>query len=221
MNSITIVNRAGRLLQYPQSFSLNDLEDLGDFLSRRGTCSMRDRDVHPEKIAVRHDVDHSIEHAAKFAEWEFRNGFQSTYFLLHSAGYWMNDYARTMETAQYIADMGHEIGIHNDAISESYIVQPGGGSLSLACRILQESIGELRDDGFNVVGCADHGGVHNNTAMWIECDLSSFGLEYEAYQAHRTANYISDNRGTWRAPLEHVPSKQTHVLIHPCHWRLP
>jgi len=43
--------------------------------------------------------------------------------------------------------------------------------------------------------------------------LSGAGLEYEAYLLHQQeTNYISDNRGTWRAPMRRRSDRPTHML---------
>jgi len=48
---------------------------------------------------IRHDVDKSLDHALRLAEYEYRNNIQSTYFLLHTNDYF--DYSTYMEITDF------------------------------------------------------------------------------------------------------------------------
>lgn len=112
--------------------------------------------------------------------------------------------------------------------------------LDQATEIVRLHLQEMRSWGIEVVGSCKHGspfckayGIQNEE-LWNHISLSSMGLLYEAYFLHRelTAIYLSDNRGVWREgddytdgipPREWVwPfTEQAHLLVHPCHWRIP
>lgn len=214
-----IMERAGLVLPggkfYPHSFSVEQLMELLEFINSHKECiSMYDSkfDMTPDKIVIRHDVDHSIEQAIKFAEWEHNYGIRSTYFLLPTASYWPCAAAAVM-----LEDMGHEVGIHNDAMVAAH------GKSSYAYDILHGWISEMRAWGITVYGCADHGGVgYVNPSMWGVFTPPDAGLKYEAYHLHRQnhVHYISDNHGKWQTELVDMPDKQTHLLVHPEHWNL-
>lgn len=210
---ITLVN--GK--QYRHSFDEAALARLEDFLAysfdRTITLAQSLEDTSPLAVAIRHDVDHSGAHALKFARWEVERGFRSSYYLLPTAPYFR---VEGRETALALAELGHEVGIHNDALSSV------GGDLDHAADRMREWVEMFRSWGLvgPVRGCADHGGRLDNTQLWTRYTPADFGLEYEAYHLHRHSNYVSDNRGTWQAPLVLHPEKQTHVLTHPCHWRV-
>ena len=197
------------------SFTQTDLEDLEDFLTQPGTSryiNVARGNSRPGEVALRHDVDHSIEKAHRFAKWEYDRGFVSTYFILTTADYYLDP-----NLGNYLSDMvewGHEIGFHNDALC--YM---DGDVVAAAAYISQEksAIEELIEHHYSLLGIADHGGSpHTNGDIWNHYTPEYFGFEYEAYQLQKTANtYISDNQGKWRSPLKHA---QTYMLVHPTWW---
>lgn len=72
-------------------------------------------------IALRHDVDFDVENALKLARWESARGFRASYYLLHTGWYWRVVGAslskQMVDAAMEMQDLGHEVGLHNDAIS--------------------------------------------------------------------------------------------------------
>jgi hypothetical protein len=91
-------------------------------------------------IALRHDVDNAISPAVAMAQWEAERGYRSTYFILHTAPYWQDK--DTLQAAlEVIADCGHEIGFHINAITEA--ITTGRDPLEIAA----EAVGELRGYG--------------------------------------------------------------------------
>ena len=84
-------------------------------------------------VALRHDVDWSIDNALAMATLEHQQGVRSSYYLLHPDGdITRENYfgridddgrlvldARLFEHARRLADLGHEVGLHNDLISLS------------------------------------------------------------------------------------------------------
>lgn len=204
---------------YPTSFSLTDLDDLEAFLSV-GSVPMREAAANPDKVAVRHDLDYSIEHGLRFAEWEHEHGIRSSYYVLHTAWYY-EDKPRLYQVMQMMEALGHEVGLHHDVMSEAYALVGDDGPGQVAADLLAKHLAELREQGFEIDTVAAHGGKISGMQLWDFPILpSDFGVE-EAYHLHRGTNYISDNRGHWRSPLEHVEGKQAQVLTHPCHWPIP
>jgi len=215
---------------YPHSFTLDDLDRFEEFVGEHSRCMWYSDVAHEsvvdtEAIAIRHDVDHSIRHALRFAAWEADHGINASYYILPTAPYWAEEPTRSF--ALEIQAMGHEVGIHNNALTYAArtIARPEMSLDQYAIVTLRLWKATLESWGIDVSGCADHGGGEpRNVDLWgvyhrtpAEADLA-----YECYALHgRGANYISDNRGTWRAPLVKREGRQTHVLIHPEHWRLP
>lgn len=72
---------------------------------------------------MRHDVGVDIYMAMQFAQIENLLNIPTTYFILHTASYYHpeNDYSThnnsILRQMEYIQDLGHEIGIHNDLLT--------------------------------------------------------------------------------------------------------
>lgn len=137
-------------------FTREDLNELEEFFeSAHAVVSMREvfagnRD--PRVIGVRHDVDNhpkALDTAVNLARWEAEHGWRSTYFLLHTARYWVRD--RWRESAETMALLGHEIGLHVDAIAQA--LEHGGDPHEIVCEALEE----LREAGHVVTGVVGHG----------------------------------------------------------------
>jgi hypothetical protein len=209
-------------------FQADDLAGLDELLSA-ASAVVALIDVHrgnrsPSVIGLRHDCDaaHSLATAVKMAEWEAERGYRSTYYLLHTSPYWGAPGFR--ESLDRIACLGHEIGIHSDALAEA--LKTGGDPDA----ILEDALAELRGYGFQVLGVAGHGnrlcvrdrgvgeaeffnrdqftgcgGVHGreitrgaHTIRVRPRPLADFGLEYEALSAGSLPPWRqSDSGGRW------------------------
>lgn len=137
-------------------FDRADLEELDERLLSRATAVVTMQEVHAgnretEVIGMRHDLDagHSLGTALKIAQWQAERGYRGTYFILHTSPYWGAVGFR--ESLERIAVLGHEIGIHTNALAEAF--RTGGDP----DRILMDAIDELRSYGFRVRGVAGHG----------------------------------------------------------------
>jgi len=200
-------------------FTSVDLARLEGFILGHGRsvtlAEFAEGDRAEDAVAVRHDIDHDIEYALRFAAWEAARGIRATYFVLPTASYW-GDQATTRRCSLAIQELGHEVGVHNDA----YCV--ARGDITVALSTLAGWADQMRAWGIAVHGCADHGGSGwSNVDMWrtLGKKPEDAGLQYEAYLLHQLGtNYISDNQGTWRAPMVRVARRQTHLLVHPIHW---
>ena len=224
---------------YPASFTLGDLDELEERLAGAAAvirmCEVKRSPEHawgtddPTTIALRHDVDHDLDHALSFARWEHERGFRASYYLLHTASYW-RDQPALRSAAVELESLGHEVGIHNNAVvaTRALAYDP---DYTFAQATLEQALYELRSAGVSVTGSASHGdargaplSVHNND-MWKQkggaFHLEEFQLEYEAYFLHGEAAYLSDNHGKWQPALRDGEGLQLHVLVHPCHWELP
>ena len=75
-----------------------------------------DNPITPNMIALRHDVDYDLDLALEMSYWESQRGIRSTYYLLHSAGYWEDTHL--VEKCLQFQDFGHEVGLHLNVVSE-------------------------------------------------------------------------------------------------------
>ena len=197
---------------------------LGDAHARRG-----DR---PERlVALRHDLDHDVEQAVRMARWEADRGWRSTYFVLHTEWYWGTRGPRepspyVLRALDDIATLGHEIGVHNNAVAAAL------GTGAPPASILADVLDGLRAHGFAITGTAAHGdplarrlgfvnyemfrgcpspdgkspdrvlealdpASHRRRRLRLEpVDMAAFGLEYEAYFLGHT-QYLSEAEGRW------------------------
>lgn len=224
-----------------------DLLALDDLLGSAGAVVPM-RDIHagadaPCVIGLRHDVDDnkdSLETAVQIARWEQDRGYRSTFFVLHSAGYWRSPWF-PLALAEF-AECGHEVGIHVNAVAEA--LRSGGDPAD----ILHDALAYLRGLGHDVIGVAPHGDqlCHSagfvNDEMFSECarpevgepartlehegrrvtlapmPLADFGLAYETYRLPK-GRYLSDSGGAWNVPLDAIPGEgQLHILWHPDWW---
>ena len=131
---------------------------LGEFAAR----------PHAPGIALRHDVDYDLDIALELAFWEQRHAIRSTYFILHTAAY--IDDRRHIEKMLQLQDFGHEVGLHNNFLTEWVV----GNS-----RNLNEDIAKLltewRNSGLIVEGVAAHGDracyQHGYINYWMFSEL--------------------------------------------------
>jgi hypothetical protein len=221
-------------------------ESYGAFLDRlAGAEVVRLRDfgaARPGERAVaglRHDVDARLDSALVLGRLEAERGLRATYFALHTAPYYRN----ALPALKELQEQGHEIGLHNDALSV-----PGDPA-----ETLRRELDRLREAGLDVVGVAGHGSraAHErrlfghqvfadlparprfpNSAIepgepdFPQVTLAELGLAYDADfldNGRYYADSFYDGRGRRWHPekldagaLE--PGAKTIVLTHPCHW---
>jgi hypothetical protein len=199
----------------------------------------------PEVIGMRHDVDNAITPAVDMAQWEAERGYRSTYFILHTAPYWEDK--ETLKAAlEVIADCGHEIGFHINAITAAIETQRD------PIAIAAEAVGELRSYGYNVHGVVAHGDAACYQFNFINDELftesarpaygapdralgyggeiklnpisrKGLGFDYDPNWLPR-GDYLSDSGGEWSKPWEEVTAGwpdetgQLHMLVHPDWW---
>ena len=110
-------------------------------------------------IGLRHDVDNDLNLAYQFSEIESKLGFHSTYFILHTASYYLSNSNNMSVHAESIIpilktmqnEKHFEIGWHNDLVTLQviYNINP--------VTFLHSELKWLRSNGINIVGTASHG----------------------------------------------------------------
>jgi len=135
-------------------------------------------------IGLRHDVDLDLGKAVLLSEVEKSMGFRSTYYILHTANYYLanpDDKAVHNEAIlpilKYMQDeSGFEIGWHNDLVTLQviYNIDP--------VAFLHQELTWLRNNGLKITGTASHGSyyckVHSylNYYFFNECSDPPTGL---------------------------------------------
>jgi len=120
-------------------------------------------------IGLRHDVDLDLNLAYKFSSIESDLGFRSTYFILHSAPYYLKN-ANNMEVhneeiipiLKSMQDEKHfEIGWHNDLVTLQviYNINP--------VNYFHKELDWLRSNGLNIYGTAAHGSNNAKTYHYV------------------------------------------------------
>lgn len=118
-------------------------------------------------IGLRHDVDLDLNKALQFSETESNLGVRSTYYILHTASYYlsggMESHSASMipilKTMQN--DKHFEIGWHNDLVTLQavYNIDPGA--------YLRRELTWLRENGINIYGSASHGSPYCYTYKYL------------------------------------------------------
>jgi len=147
-------------------------------------------------LSIRHDMDHDVENSIRFAEWEAAHGIRSTYYALHTDWYWGERPDRPskflVRALRRIARLGHEIGVHNNAITQALLL--GGDPVV----ILEEVVAGLRRSGFDVTGTVAHGDPlcrvagYLNSEVFAECADPAYGAP------DRTIRFEDPQTGTYR-----------------------
>lgn len=184
-------------------------------------------DPHRRALLIRHDIDRDLENAVRMARWEAAHGIRATYCVLHTAAYYgrrdeqgriTRRSRRMIEAMQEIQSLGHEVNLHNNAVS--YALRTGAH----AYQALARELAYLRSHGLNITGTSTHGDPlchrlgYRNKEMFTETVLPErggprvvahrgrrvrlgarsmrrYGLTYEGYDLPRDL-YVSDSGGT-------------------------
>jgi SAM-dependent methyltransferase len=133
-------------------------------------------------IALRHDVDWSIENALAMAILEAKENICSTYFLLHPDGYVQADNyfgevkdnaleinPGIFEISKRLIDLGHEVALHNDLMTLALYTkrQPE--------EFLEQILEAFSVHGINIQGTVAHGSIkchelgYVNFQMFADC----------------------------------------------------
>ena len=120
-------------------------------------------------IGLRHDVDVDLNVAYQFSQVETDLGFRSTYFILHSAAYYLeNPNNMEVHTNKIIPilksmqnDKHFEIGWHNDLVTLQivYNINP--------VTFLHNELNWLRSNGIKIYGTASHGSTYCKTYHYL------------------------------------------------------
>ncbi|MCU0408375.1 MAG: T9SS type A sorting domain-containing protein [Bacteroidales bacterium] len=120
-------------------------------------------------IGLRHDVDIDLNKAFDFSASETELGFRSSYYILHTASYYLANASnmavhssRVLPVLKKMQDEGgHEIGWHNDLVTLQavYNMNPA--------QFLSSELAWLRSNGINIYGTASHGSGYCYTFKYL------------------------------------------------------
>lgn len=161
---------------------------------------------------LRHDVDFSLVKAVEMAEFEAKNHFHSTYYILLSSPYYNALEQENLERIRMIREMGMGVGLHFDlSIKDNADDKTIMSEIMVQIGLLEHHIG--RFDGKSVTfhkpfrGKPPHESlidVLNQNDIYVPNFDSRF-------------NYISDSGHNWRQdPYEAVMASEfIHMNTHP------
>lgn len=147
-------------------------------------------------LTMRYDVDWDIKSAVRFAYREHKYGIRSSYYILHTAGYYGkisgNEFFRNNDLLDYMRkiqdDFGQEIGIHNDLITLGLVY-----GLSPK-KFLSDELFYLRINGINIFGTTYHGSKY--------CYYYNYSNAYFWKDYPDNINYTLLRKGMTLYPIE-------------------
>lgn len=173
-------------------------------------------DIKTEKfLCIRHDVDFDLDAALRMSRYENENGLFSIYFLLHTSPYF--EYSKKfLKMCKEIVRLGHQIGFHNNVLSEHINTKEDIKSL------IERPLTFLRDGGIEVKGTSSHGDIlcrkfkFFNNEVWdfvqekppfLEFEkqrLSDYDLLYDTRMFYFQA-FLGDGSGKWNGSFFSKP----------------
>ena len=153
-------------------------------------------------VVLRHDVDRKPGNALRMAMLEKSLGITSSYYFRMDKSVFKHDIVKA------IADMGHEVGYHYEALDKAK------GNFDKAIRIFEQELAELRMVAEVKTICM-HGNPltkWDNRDLWSKYDYKGFGLVGEAYLSFSDILYLSDTGRTWnpkRKVKDWLPSERS------------
>ena len=176
-------------------------------------------------IYLRHDVDSDIDQALKMAKLENKYEVCSTYFLLHTAPYFVS----SLNIYKNLLSLKHELGLHNNEKVFQYCLKKNpkkymGFDLYNSKKFLEEQLG------INIISTSSHGDYllktigGMNLDIFLDKSLKDYGFLYESSKENlKTDFYISDasNKVKYKEMEEMLEKDYKTILIniHPIWWK--
>ncbi len=169
----------------------------------------------PGVLALRHDVDVSVERALPVAEIEADLSLRATYMVMTRSPFYRVESGDIARALRQVLGMGHELGLHFDPRSED-------GSRASG-RPLEEALAEARAELEQATGAPVRTvSFHRPGPPYADDPLRVAGM-VDACIPHLVSGYVSDSAGRWREgeAIRRVldPDRPvTQLLIHPIWW---
>jgi hypothetical protein len=168
----------------------------------------------------RHDVDVSVQRAARLAEIEAEEGVLATYFFwFHSPFYNLLE-RNVVDAARRALNAGHRLGLHFDSGFYGVMTSPD----EFATRVAHEAslLGELLERSVEAVSCHNPGAVNDDLAF--DADHMAGLVNAYGRGIRERYGYLSDSNGHWRFRrmldvLTDAHDERLQVLTHPEWWQ--
>ena len=145
-------DQKNRIPPYMYEYFCSEISKIEDLKSITMSEYLKLKDLSDSKYFIlRHDIDHDPWTAEKMAIIENIYNIKSTYFILHTARYFKTNRKEIVKICKNIQSLGHEIGLHNDLITDYFINnQDPKNNLS-------NLLNFFKDEGVIINGSASHG----------------------------------------------------------------
>jgi len=173
-------------------------------------------------LILRHDVDYTLNGVMQIAEIDFRLGASSTFFLRVHAHEYNVFTPHVYRLLQEIREMGHEIGLHFEAMTFGRALALHPPDVLLKEKSVLETV-----TGNPIRGASEHRDIsqviHSTPYYHDVYDPLDAGFSYYALENRffKEIKYLSDSNGIWREgdpTLHYDKHKRMQVLIHPDLW---
>lgn len=177
-----------------RDFTLTKYKCLLEAIKRKNypTCTVSDfLESAPSKcIVLRHDVDRAVNRNLEMAKLEYAHRIKSTYYFRHI------EETFKPEIILKIAEMGHEIGYHYEAMDKA------NGNYEDAIEIFKKELKDFRKI-TDIKTICMHGNPlkpWSNKDLWERYDFRSFGVIGEPYLSinYNEVFYLTDTGRTWK-----------------------
>ena len=168
--------------------------------------------IESSEVALRHDVDLSLECAVDMARLEASLGVTSTYFVLVTAPAYDLLAPENRRRLRCIRDAGHEIGLHFDPHAY-WRSEPSRSELHRRVDADRTALARVLDDDVGVVS------IHVPPSWALDEDFDGFESTYQpAYFSD--VGYVSDSSQKWRSerPFDDGVPDAMQLLVHPGLW---
>lgn len=168
--------------------------------------------VGPREVALRHDVDLSIERAAAMADVEATLGIESTYCFLVTTPVYDLLLPESRRRIQGIVAAGHDVGLHFDP-HRYWEGEPDPTELQARVAAERESLRRAVGTDVDVVS------VHVPPDWVLGTDYDGFESTYQP-RYFEDVTYVSDSSQKWRNEdpfAEEIP-RSMQLLVHPGLW---
>lgn len=162
-------------------------------------------------VILRHDIDFSLKTALQLAELEYKQGIQSTYFILLATPFYNPFHRKSRNIIETIRDMGHAIGLHFDEANyfisnKEELINHVEREIAILSKGLDMDIKSVS--------------MHRPSKWVLEADvhfpsvINSYSKEF-----FKDFKYLSDSRMNWREDVYQVIQSdlydRLHILTHP------
>lgn len=171
-----------------------------------------DGPVGPREVALRHDVDLSVERAAAMAELEASLGVSSTYCFLVTAPVYDLLEPEQRRRVESIVDAGHDVALHFDP-HRYWEGRPGPAELEERVAAECESLERAAGTDVDVVS------VHIPPEWALGTVIDGFESTYQP-RYFEDVTYVSDSSQKWRRehPFADELPRRMQLLVHPGLW---